>query len=91
MIKTEKELLRLIWKEMGLGGNRVDIKKRIVVAKEIHNAVEFGMKNHPPERCEEVFNEVAGSFLSRIDDMKNDALAKETRNFALRDKDGNEF
>jgi hypothetical protein len=77
MIKTEKELLRLIWKEMGLGGNRVDIKKRIVIAEEIHNVVEFEMKNNPPERCEEVFNAVAGLFLSRIDNIKNGDCQRE--------------
>jgi hypothetical protein len=87
MIKTENELLRLIWKEMGLKGTSVDIKKRIVVAKEIHNAVEFGMKNQPSERYEEVFNAVARLFLSRIDDTKNDDLAKETRNFTLKDSE----
>ena len=28
MIKTEKELLRLIWKEMGLGGHNSDIEEK---------------------------------------------------------------
>lgn len=48
MIKTEKELLRLIWKEMGLGGHNSDMKKRIAIAKEVHKAVEFGLKDCPP-------------------------------------------
>ena len=48
MIKTEKELLRLIWKEMGLGGQNSDMKKRIAIAKEVHKAVEFGLKDCPP-------------------------------------------
>jgi len=91
MIKTEKELLRLIWKEMGLGGSREDIKKRIVIAKEVHNAVEIGMKNLPLERCEEIFNTISGLFLSRVDDMKNGALDNEMRNFVLRGEDSNDF
>lgn len=45
VIKTEKELLRLIWKEMGLRGHNADIKKKAVIVKEVHKAVEFGLKD----------------------------------------------
>ena len=77
MIKTEKELLRLIWKEMGLGGHNADIKRRTVIAKEVHKAVEFGLKDCPPEEHEEMLDTIAGLFLSRIDGMKDEAFAKE--------------
>jgi hypothetical protein len=36
MIKTEKELLRTIWNDIGLGGHNADIKKRMIIAKEVH-------------------------------------------------------
>ena len=60
MIKTEKELLKLIWKEMGLGGHNADMKKRIVIAKEVHKAVEFGLKDCSPEKHEEMLDAIAG-------------------------------
>ena len=62
MIKTEKELLRLIWKEMGLGGHNSDMKKRIVIAKEVHKAVEFGLKDCPPGTHEEMLDAIAELF-----------------------------
>ena len=74
MIKTEKELLRLIWKEMGLGGHNADIKKRYVIAKEVHKAVEIGLKDRPPEEHEEMLDAIAGLFLSRIGDMKEETF-----------------
>jgi len=37
LIKTEKHLVRPIRKEMGLGGYNADIKKRILIAKEVCN------------------------------------------------------
>ena len=76
MIKTEKELLRLIWKEMGLGGHNADIKKRIVIAKEVHKAVEFGLRGLQPEKHEEMLDAIAGLFLSRIGDMKEEEFTK---------------
>lgn len=76
MIKTEKELLRLIWKEMGLGGHNVDLKRRKIIAKEVHKAVEFGLKDCPPEEHEELLDSIAGLFLSRIGDMKDEAFTQ---------------
>jgi hypothetical protein len=76
LIKTEKQLLRLIWKEMGLGGHNVDIKKRAVITKEVRKAVEIGMENTPPEQRENMFDAIAGLFLSHIDDMKDEAFTK---------------
>ncbi|HOV83188.1 MAG TPA: hypothetical protein PLQ01_11020 [Methanothrix sp.] len=76
MIKTEKELLRLIWKEMGLGGHNADIKRRVVIAKEVHKAVEFGLKDLPPERHEEMLDDIAELFLSRIGEMKEEEFTK---------------
>ena len=76
MIKTEKELLRLIWKEVGLGGHNADLKKRKIIAKEVHKAVEFGLKDCPPEEHEEVLDSIAGLFLSRIGDMKDEAFTQ---------------
>jgi hypothetical protein len=76
MIKTEKELLRLIWKEMGLGGHNADIKKRTLIAKEIHKAVEFGLKDLPPEKHEEMLDAIAELFLSRIGGMKGEAFTE---------------
>lgn len=55
MIKTEKELLKLIWKEMGLGGHNADLKKRTVIAKEVHKAVKFGLEDCPPKRSYYIF------------------------------------
>ena len=77
MIKTEKELLRLIWKEMRLGGHNANIKRRAVIAKEVRKAVKFGLKDCPPEEHEEMLDAIAGLFLSRIDGMKNEAFTKE--------------
>jgi hypothetical protein len=77
VIKTEKELLRLIWKEMGLGGHNADIKKRTVIAKEVPKAVEFGLKNCPPEEQEEMLDAIAELFLSRIGGMKDEEFTKE--------------
>lgn len=76
MIKTEKELLRLVWKEMGLGGHNSDIKKRTVIAKEVHKAVELGLKDLPPEEHEEMLDSLAELFLSRIDGMKEEEFSK---------------
>lgn len=76
MIKTEKELLRLIWKEMGLGGHNASIQKRTVIAKEVHKAVEFGLKDLPPEKHEEMLDDIAELFLSHIEGMKEEEFAK---------------
>jgi hypothetical protein len=76
VIKTEKELLRLIWKEMGLGGHNSDMKKRIVIAKEVHKAVEFGLKDCPPGKHEEMLDAIAELFLSRIVGMKEETFTK---------------
>ena len=76
MIKTEKELLRLVWKEMGLGGHNASIQKRAVIEKEVHKAVEFGLKDLPPEKHEEILDAIAGLFLSRIGDMKGEEFTK---------------
>jgi hypothetical protein len=76
VIKTEKELLRLIWKEMGLGGHNADIKKRNIIAKEVHKAVEIGLKDRPPEEHEEMLDAIAGLFLSRIGDMKEETFTE---------------
>ena len=76
MIKTEKHLLRLIWKEMGLGGHNADRKRRIAAAKEVHKAVEFGLKDLPPEKHEEMLDAIAGLILSRIGDMKEEEFTK---------------
>jgi len=76
VIKTEKELLRLIWKEMGLGGHNADIKKRTVIAKEVHKAVEFGLRDLPPEEHEEMLDAIAELFLSRIGGMKDEAFTQ---------------
>jgi SET domain-containing protein len=76
VIKTEKELLRLIWKEMGLGGHNADIKKRTVIANEVHKAVDFGLRDLPPEKHEEMLDAIAGLFLSRIGDMKEEEFTK---------------
>jgi len=75
VIKTEKELLRLIWKEMGLGWHNADIKKRTVIAKEVHK-VEFVLKDCPPEEHEEMLDAIADLFLSRIDGMKEEEFTK---------------
>jgi hypothetical protein len=74
VIKTEKELLRLIWKEMGLGGHNSDMKKRIAIAKEVHKAVEFGLKDCPLD--EEMLDAIAELFLSRIVGMKEETFTK---------------
>ena len=76
MIKTEKELLRQIWKDMGLGGHNADIKKRAVIAKEVHKAVEMGSKEWPPEKRDEMLDAIAGLFLSRIGDIKEEEFTK---------------
>ena len=76
MIKTEKELLRLIWKDMGLGGHNADIKKRAVIAKEVHKAVEMASKEWPPEKRDEMLDAIAGLFLSRIGDIKEEEFTK---------------
>jgi hypothetical protein len=76
VIKTEKELLRLIWKEMGLGGHNSDMKKRIAIAKEVHQAVEFGFKDCPPGNHEEMLDAIAELFLSRIVGMKEETFTK---------------
>ena len=76
MIKTEKELLRLIWKDMGLGGHNADIKKRAVIAKEVHKAVEMGSKEWPPEERDEMLDAIAELFLSRIGGMKEEAFTQ---------------
>ena len=76
MIKTEKELVRLIWKDMGLGGHNADIKKRTVIAKEVHKAVEMGSKEWPPEKRDEMLDAIAGLFLSRIGDIKEEEFTK---------------
>jgi hypothetical protein len=76
VIKTEKELLRLIWKDMGLGGHNADIKKRAVIAKEVHKAVEMGSKEWPPEKRDEMLDAIAGLFLSRIGDIKEEEFTK---------------
>jgi hypothetical protein len=76
LIKTEKELLQLIWKEMGLGGHNADIKKRTVIAKEVRKAVEFGLKDCPPEEHEEMLDAIAGMFISRIGGIKEEAFTK---------------
>ena len=76
MIKTEKELLRLVWKEMGLGGHNADRKRRTAAAKEVHKAVEFGLKNLPPEKHEEMLDAIAELILSRIGDMKEEEFNK---------------
>jgi SET domain-containing protein len=76
VIKTEKELLRLIWKEMGLGGHNADIKKRTVIANEVHKSVDFRLRDLPPEKHEEMLDAIAGLFLSRIGDMKEEEFTK---------------
>ena len=76
MIKTEKELLRLIWKDMGLGGHNADIKKRTVIAKEVHKAVEMASKEWPPEKRDEMLDAIAELFLSRIGDIKEEEFTK---------------
>ena len=76
MIKTEKELLRLIWKERGLGGHNSDMKKRIAIAKEVQKAVEFGLKDCPPGKHEEMLDAIAELFLSRIVGMKEETFTK---------------
>ena len=76
MIKTEKQLLRLILKDMGLGGHNADIKRKAVIAKEVHKAVEFGLKDIPPEEHEEMLDAIAELFLSRIGDMKEEDFTK---------------
>lgn len=76
MIKTEKELLQLVWKDLGLGGHNANTKKRAIIAKEVHKAVEFGLKDCPPEKHEEMLDAIAGLFLSRIGDMKDEAFTK---------------
>jgi hypothetical protein len=72
VVKTEKELLRQIWKEMGLGGHNSDMKKRIAIAKEVHKAIEFGLKDCPLGKHEEMFDAIAELFLSRIVGMKEE-------------------
>ena len=76
MIKTEKELLRLILKEIGLGGHNADIKKRTRIAKEVHKAVEMGSKEWPPEKRDEMLDAIAGLFLSHIDGTKEEEFTK---------------
>jgi hypothetical protein len=76
VIKTEKELLRLIWKDMGLGGHNADVKKKAVIAKEVHKAVEMGSKEWPPEERDEMLDAIAGLFLSRIGDIKEEEFTK---------------
>jgi hypothetical protein len=48
-----------------------------VVAKEVHKAVEFGLKDCPPEKREEMFDAIAELFLSRIGGMKDETFTKE--------------
>ena len=74
LIKTEKELLQLVWKDLGLGGHNANTKKRAIIAKEVHKAVDFGLKDCPPEKHEEMLDAIAGLFLSRIGDMKDEAF-----------------
>ncbi len=76
VIKTEKALLRLIWKEMGLGGHNADIKERAVIAEEVHKAVEFGLKDLPQEKHEEMLDAIAELILSRIGSMKEEVFTE---------------
>lgn len=76
MIKTEKALLRLVWKEIGLGEHNADRKRRVMAAKVVHKAVEFGLKDLPPEKHEEMLDSIAGLILSRIGDMKEEEFTK---------------
>jgi hypothetical protein len=76
LIKTEKELLQLVWKDLGLSGHNANPKKRAIIAKEVHKAVEFGLKECPPEKHEEMLDAIAGLFLSHICDMKDEVFTK---------------
>jgi hypothetical protein len=76
VIKTEKELLRLIWKEMGLGGHNADLKRRSGAAKEVHKAVDYMMNNTTPDEKEYVFDALASLFLSRINEMGREDFTK---------------
>ena len=61
---------------MRLGGHSADIKKRMMIAKEVHKAVEFGLKDCSPEKHEEMLDAIADLFLSRIGGMKEEAFTK---------------
>ena len=47
-----------------------------MIAKEVHKAVEFGLKDIPPEEHEEMLDAIAELFLSRIGDMKEEEFTK---------------
>ena len=76
MIETEKELVRLIWKEMGLEGHNANLKRRSRAAKEVHKAVDYMMNNTSPEEKEYIFDELATLFLPRIHEMEKKKLLK---------------
>ena len=76
MIKTEKELVRLIWKEMGLEGHNANLKRRSIAAKEVHKAVDYMMNNTSPEEKEYIFDALATLFLPRIHEMGEEEITK---------------
>jgi hypothetical protein len=74
-IKSEKELTRVVWRELGLAGHNADIKRRRVAAEEVHKAYEYAMNNPPPVDEDEkgiLLDAIAGLFISRINDMKRE-------------------
>lgn len=76
MIKSEKELIHVVWKQLGLTRHGSDLKRKSQVAREVHKAVEFMMKDEPPEQAEEIYDSLAGMFLSKIGEMGQEELAK---------------
>ncbi len=76
MIKTEKELVRLIWKDLGLEGHNANLKRRASVAKEVHKAVVYVLGDLPPEHHEEMFDALAEMFTTRIDGMRDEDFTK---------------
>jgi hypothetical protein len=74
-IKSEKELTRVVWRELGLAGHNADLKRRMVAAEEVHKAYEYAMNNPPPADDEEkeiLLDAIACLFTSRINDMKRE-------------------
>ena len=79
-IKSEKELIRVVWRAMGLAQHNADLKQRNIIAKEVHKAFEYAMNNSPPVDEEEkgiLLDSIAGLFISRINDMKREEFDKQ--------------
>ena len=78
-IKSEKELVRVVWKELGLARHNANLKQRDIVSKEVHKAVKYVMQNSSSldeDEREILFESIAYLFVSRINGMKREKFDK---------------